>query len=71
MDYQFNKKSQGSADTKKSKRYVLNRIITPTGIAFWTVVAVSYIGDRFFHVSRSYLHPSDIQGKSIANGSQR
>ena len=50
MDYQFNKKSQGSSDTKKSKRYVLNRIITPTGIAFWTVVAISYIGDRFFHV---------------------
>ena len=50
MDYQFNKKRQVSSDNKPTGRGVLNRIFTPTGIAFWTVVAISYLGDRAFHV---------------------
>ena len=50
MDYQFNKKRQVSSDNKPTGRGVLNRIFTPTGIAFWTVVAISYLGDRVFHV---------------------
>ena len=46
MDYQFYKKRQVSSDNRPTRRGVLNRIFTPTGIAFWTVVAISYLGDR-------------------------
>ena len=41
---------QVSSDNKPTGRGVLNRIFTPTGIAFWTVLAISYLGDRAFHV---------------------
>lgn len=49
VDYLSSKKEIISVDNR-AERSIVNRLITPTGIAFWVVVAISYFGDRALHV---------------------
>ena len=49
VDYQLND-NDGLPSDNRIRRGMASRLITPTGIAFWVVVAISYFGDRALHV---------------------